>query len=297
MPITAKLYEPGGVPPPLLLLLPPPQPHHVITSKSTHAGSSQQSARLYRLRTPPRSSTNPGKPKNVNHSANLLAGASPPGYASPAVPPVVVTVTVTFVGLEPLSFTEPGDTEHVDIAGAPVQLSVTVWLNPPRGATAIVYWALCPGVTVALDEEDRATEKSSPIPLSGTVCGLLIALSVIVRTPFLWPLVVGSKNTPMEQFAPGAMGLPQELSGAKSLGLAATLVTVTTESPVLVNVTVCGRPDVPTYWLGKATIDGDTLTPVTPVPVKGTACWPPVALSVTTIEAFATPNPVGENVA
>ena len=150
------------------------------------------------------SSTTPGKPENASHSATrMLLGAKPPGYHNAAELPVVATETVTGVEPEPLSFTELGDTEQVDIAGAPVQLSVTVWLNPPRGATAIVYWAVCPGVTVALDEEDGATEKSSPFPLSGTVCGLLIALSVIVRTPFLWPLVLGSKATLIEHFTPG----------------------------------------------------------------------------------------------
>jgi hypothetical protein len=49
----------------------------------------------------------------------------------------VVTVTVTGVELEPSSVTELG-TEHVDPAGAPLQLSDTVCLNPPAGATATV---------------------------------------------------------------------------------------------------------------------------------------------------------------
>src|SRR5208337_1053674 len=112
-------------------------------------------------------------------------------------------------------------------------------------------------------------------------CGLLIALSVTVRTPNLVPLVVGSKNTPMEQLAPGPTLFPQVLSGAKSAGLALTFVIGSTVSPVFVSITACGRPEVPTYWFGKVTLDGDKLTPVTPVPVKGTVCGLPGALSAT----------------
>ena len=68
-----------------------------------------------------------------------------------------------------MSFHELGDTEHVDIAGSPVQLRATVSLNPSSGVRAIVYCAFLPGVTVALDGEDGAREKSWPMPVSGTV--------------------------------------------------------------------------------------------------------------------------------
>jgi hypothetical protein len=40
--------------------------------------------------------------------------------------PAVFTVTVTEVGVVPLSATEVGDSEHVDPAGALLQLSATV---------------------------------------------------------------------------------------------------------------------------------------------------------------------------
>jgi hypothetical protein len=151
-------------------------------------------------------------------------------------------------------------------------------------------------VIVAVDDEDGATEKSSPIPVSGTVCGLLMALSVMVRTPFLVPLVVGSKNTPIEQLAPGLTLLPQALRGAKSDGLALTFVIVSTVSPVFFSVTDCGRPEVPTYWLGKVMLGGEKVIPLTPVPAKGTVCGLPGALSVTLIDAFALPNAVGVKV-
>lgn len=103
--------------------------------------------------------------------------------------------------------------------------------------------------------------KSWPTPVSAAVCGLPPALSVTVRVPFRVPLVVGSKKTPMEQLAPGATELPQVLSGVKSLGLADTLVIVRAVLPIFISVTDCGRPEVPTYWPGNDTFDGDKLTP------------------------------------
>jgi hypothetical protein len=93
--------------------------------------------------------------------------------------------------------------------------------------------------------------------VSDAVCGLSLALSVTVSVPFRVPVVVGSKKTPMEQLDPGPTELPQVLRGAKSLGLAATLVMVSVPVPVLVSVTVCGSPEVPTYWLGNVVLDGD----------------------------------------
>jgi hypothetical protein len=90
-------------------------------------------------------------------------------------------------------------------------------------------------------------EKSWPVPVSVTVCGLPVALSVMVRVPLLVPLVVGSKKTPIVQFAFGGTLFVQLLSVAKSAVLLATLVMVRVADPVLVTVKVCGSPDVPTY--------------------------------------------------
>jgi hypothetical protein len=152
-------------------------------------------------------------------------------------------------------------------------------------------------VTVAIDEPDGDTEKSCPVPLSGTCWGLSLALSVTVKVPVLVPVVVGSKKTPIEQLAPGATLLEHALSAPKSAGLAVTLVIVSVALPIFVSVTVCGRPEVPTYWLGKGTFDGDKLTPE-PLPklVKAAVCGLPGALSVTLSEALAFPNAVGVKV-
>ena len=92
-----------------------------------------------------------------------------------------------------------------------------------------------------------------------TVCGLLLALSVTVNVPVLVPLLLGSKKTAMEQVAPSATLFPQELSAAKSLeGAAVTLPREMLPLPAgLLNVTVWGKPEVPTYWPGKVTLLGD----------------------------------------
>jgi hypothetical protein len=139
-------------------------------------------------------------------------------------------------------------------------------------------------------------EKSEPAPVSVTTCELPRALSVMVKVPVLVPLVLGSKNTPMEQLEPGLTLLPQSLSGPKSVGLVATLVIVSTLLPVLLSITDWGSPDVPTYWLGKVTLAGDKLTPLTPAPVKATSCGLPETLSVNVSEALAFPKAAGVKV-
>jgi hypothetical protein len=52
--------------------------------------------------------------------------------------PKVITDKVTDVGVDPVRFTELEDSEQVEPVGAPAQLSVTAWLKPAIGVTAIV---------------------------------------------------------------------------------------------------------------------------------------------------------------
>ena len=99
------------------------------------------------------------------------------------------------------------------------------------------------------DGEPPVIEKSCPAPVRVAVCGLLLALPVTVNVPVLVPLALGSKKTAMEQVAPSATLLPQELTAAKSLeGVAVTLLMEIVPLPVgFVKVTVWGKPEVPTY--------------------------------------------------
>ena len=48
-----------------------------------------------------------------------------------------------------------------------------------------------------------------PVPVSGTVCGDPLALSVMVKVPVRVPVAVGVKVTLMVQFAPAATVAPQ----------------------------------------------------------------------------------------
>jgi hypothetical protein len=69
----------------------------------------------------------------------------------------------------------------------------------------------------------------------------------MVKAPDLVPVAVGSKKTPMEQLAPAATVLPQALNSPKSATVVFIAVIVRVAFPVFVKVTVCGRPEVPTY--------------------------------------------------
>jgi hypothetical protein len=50
---------------------------------------------------------------------------------------------------------------------------------------------------------------TTPLPVSDTVCGLLLALSVILRVPVRDPVVVGVKVTLMVQLVAAASDVPQ----------------------------------------------------------------------------------------
>jgi hypothetical protein len=67
---------------------------------------------------------------------------------------VVVTVTVTFVAELP-AVTGFG-TVQVASEGAPVQVRLTLWLNPHSPAIVKVYVADCPGATAAEVGEPEA---------------------------------------------------------------------------------------------------------------------------------------------
>ena len=63
--------------------------------------------------------------------------------------------------LPPFGFTDPGDTPHVAPAGAPEQLSVTVWLNPLDAAMLTPIVAPCPALIDTADPDGSVSEKSA----------------------------------------------------------------------------------------------------------------------------------------
>jgi hypothetical protein len=71
--------------------------------------------------------------------------------------------------------------------------------------------AVPPGETVAEVEEPGGTVKvkSSPVPVSATVCGLPTASSAMATAPVLVPAAIGLKITLRVQFALAATVEPQ----------------------------------------------------------------------------------------
>jgi hypothetical protein len=89
-----------------------------------------------------------------------------------------------------------------------------------------------------VDEPGGALKmKSSPVPVSVTVCGLPSALSVMVTAPVLSPPAVGLKVTLSPQLAPAATLEPQLLVWEES-PLAEMLAMLRVALPVLVRVTI-----------------------------------------------------------
>src|SRR5579872_7062835 len=89
----------------------------------------------------------------------------PPHRLQPANEAAAVeTLTVSAVGELPLGMVDGGETAQLALAGAPLQLKETTWLNPARLATLSEYWAVCPGATVADAALPVPTlrEKSAP---------------------------------------------------------------------------------------------------------------------------------------
>jgi hypothetical protein len=83
-------------------------------------------------------------------STHSRVGGARRGKSSRGADPlaIVVSVTVAVAACVPSSVTDEGEIEHVAAVGAPAQLHVTVWLNPPCGATDTVKFAVPPAAIV-----------------------------------------------------------------------------------------------------------------------------------------------------
>jgi hypothetical protein len=89
-----------------------------------------------------------------------------------AAPRAVVWKFTCAVPLPDAMLTEEGDTVHVELVGAPPQVSATVWLKPPELAMFSVKLAVWPALMVA-EPEVAVTEKSLvgallPVPVRDT---------------------------------------------------------------------------------------------------------------------------------
>lgn len=149
---------------------------------------------------------------------------------------------------------------------------------------------------------DRSTMAPvpEPGPVSVIICGLPLALSVMLTTAERLPAEAGVNVTLIVQLAPAATEEPQVVVSPKSPGLAPNkpiLTMFSTVLPVLVRVTDCAALVVPRFWLPKAKLLALRLTeaPV-PVPVRVTVCGLPAALSAMVNVAVRLPAAAGVNV-
>jgi hypothetical protein len=88
-------------------------------------------------------------------------------------------------------------------------------VKPFTGAIWIVAIADPPGDVVRVFELE-VTPNVTPVPLSATVCGDPVALSVMFSVPVRPPAPVGANVTEIVQFAPAATLVPQLFVCAKS---------------------------------------------------------------------------------
>src|SRR5205823_2472533 len=138
----------------------------------------------------------------------------------------------------------------------PVLLSVTFWdaLVVPTNSVA--------NFRLVGESTTKGPPDVTPVPVTGSTCGLWGASSVIERFALSLPTRVGVNVTLTVHVACGAT-LAQVLVCAKSALLVPVIVTPLTfkvELPVLVTVRFKGELVVPSFWLGNASVAGDNPT-------------------------------------
>ena len=85
---------------------------------------------------------------------------------------------------------------------------IDVALSPPEVVPRKTLYPTTPAVVLAV--QDRIT-SCVPAPDRDTVCGLLLALSVMLSEAASAPATEGVKNTAIVQLAPAASELPHAL--------------------------------------------------------------------------------------
>jgi len=118
-----------------------------------------------------------------------------------------------------------------------VQVKATAPVNPPSPVIVTGKVPMAPLATLTLDGAE--TEKSQPVPVRGTVCGLPLASSVNVSDPATGPAAVGVNVTLTVQLALAARVVAQVVVLPKPLDVLGTAVKFNVALPLLVRVTVC----------------------------------------------------------
>jgi hypothetical protein len=202
--------------------------------------------------------------------------------------PVVVTETVTAVGLAP-GVTEAGDTVHTEPDGAPVQASCTAFGNvPTTEETARLKVAVEPCATLCVEELD-ATEKSVPIPETET--GIADPLTAIA--PLAAPDVTAVNTTLTVHELPEASEAGQ-LFVSVNAPSALIALTMYGPDPVFFNVTVCAGVLLPIGSIPKLSVVSEGVSaPSVAVPLSVTIWGEPAATSVNVMLPLRAPEVVG----
>src|SRR5579864_4392824 len=152
----------------------------------------------------------------------------------------------------------------------------------------------------------RVATGTVPVPVSGTVCGLLVALSATLTLADRPPVAVGLKVTPTPQLnpapselAPSGQAVP--LVGAprlKSPGLVPVgvmPVIFSVAEPLFVMVTLFVALDVLTFWFPKATLMGlnEMPGPLTALNVRWKLVVPPSPSTDDTMKKYGVPEFTG----
>jgi hypothetical protein len=135
---------------------------------------------------------------------------------------------------------------------------------------------------------------ATPVPERLTVWGLVLALSVNVRTPVAGPSAAGVNVTPAEQLAPAAIPVPQVLLVTAKPALAVMPLKLRAVLKRFVTVTVRAEVVSPAATDPKFRLVDERLTGALPLPARFTF-WVP-ALSDIVMVPEAEPTTVGVNV-
>lgn len=257
------------------LVLPAPQPlaYRKLKSNTARTGGIRRfrrrpcaNIRSTRIKTIP----------NVSRSGEIKRAASHGGWLSGSTCgsvialEVLLIVTVNAYEDDPLGGTNGGDTTQVDGAGAPLQVSTTLPLNPLTGVTCRLYVAVWPAVITDTVEQfpsggqleplASASEKSgaaaTPLPFKLMIWGDANALSVITIDAIRFPRTLGVNVMLNVQLPPAAMLAPQVFVCEKSPAWAPVklmLAILKAAAPPLVNVTVRAVLVKPVPWFPKLT--------------------------------------------
>jgi hypothetical protein len=169
---------------------------------------------------------------------------------------------------------------------------------PTFFSVAVMTELVVPTVTLPKLRLVGVSSAVVPVPLSGTCCGVPAALSVTVRFALRAPVVDGLNVRLIVQLAAAARELVQVVAvsgkSAASAPVTAMLLIVIVVVPMLVSVTFLTGLVKPTASVPNPSGAGTSLA-VVPVPLSGTCCGLPAALSVMLTDALRAPVAEGLN--